>query len=247
MYTHGIVDSNQKIVSSGLVLSLDAAQLRSYPTTGTSWVDLSGNGYNNTLTNGPIFNSANGGNITFDGSNDYALGNNSLASKITTAITIIVFAKVPNMNNRVPLFTKYQTTLPGGYLLEVGTTGTLWTRTMRFYAQGNNNASYSSDYRGNVQLSSNTVYMFTAQYSPTQSIMKMYYNTTEMTANQANANWTNVINWGAGTNPYYIGAYSPSVGVYGNSNIYNTLIYDRILSITEITQNYNALKSRFGL
>ena len=37
----GILDSNQKIVTSGLVLNLDAAQLRSYPGSGTIWSDLS--------------------------------------------------------------------------------------------------------------------------------------------------------------------------------------------------------------
>ena len=68
---NGIIDSNQKIVTSGLRLSLDAAQLRSYPTTGTTWSDLSGNGVNGTLTNGPTFNSAYGGALVPDGTNDY--------------------------------------------------------------------------------------------------------------------------------------------------------------------------------
>jgi len=70
---NGILDSNQKIVSSGLTLNLDAAQLRSYPTTGTTWTDLSGNGNNGTLTNGPTYTSSNGGGIVFDGTNDATL------------------------------------------------------------------------------------------------------------------------------------------------------------------------------
>jgi hypothetical protein len=60
------------IVQSGLVLNLDAGVSSSYPTTGTTWTDLSGSGNNGTLTNGPTYSSANGGSIVFDGSNDYA-------------------------------------------------------------------------------------------------------------------------------------------------------------------------------
>ncbi len=59
------------IVKDGLVLLLDAAKKDSYPGSGTLWRDVSGNGNNGTLTNGPIFNSNNGGSVVFDGSNDY--------------------------------------------------------------------------------------------------------------------------------------------------------------------------------
>ena len=47
------------IVTDGLVLSLDAANRRSYPGSGTAWSDMAGNNNIGTLTNGPTFNSAN--------------------------------------------------------------------------------------------------------------------------------------------------------------------------------------------
>jgi hypothetical protein len=59
------------IVTSGLVLNLDAGNSYSYPGSGTTWYDLSGNGNNGTLTNGPNYSSADGGFIAFDGTNDY--------------------------------------------------------------------------------------------------------------------------------------------------------------------------------
>ena len=59
------------IVENGLVLHLDAADSNSYPGSGTVWTDLSGNGYNGTLTNGPTFSSSNRGGIVLDGTNDY--------------------------------------------------------------------------------------------------------------------------------------------------------------------------------
>ena len=61
------------IVTNGLVLALDAANRKSYPGTGTTWTDISGNGNSGTLVNGPTYSSANGGSIVFDGTNDYVV------------------------------------------------------------------------------------------------------------------------------------------------------------------------------
>jgi hypothetical protein len=71
-----------RIVTDGLVLALDAGNTKSYPGIGTAWTDLVGSGIG-TLTNGPTFDSGNGGSIVFDGtddiincgsSNDFAFG-----------------------------------------------------------------------------------------------------------------------------------------------------------------------------
>jgi hypothetical protein len=59
------------IATQGLVLNLDAAIKGSYPGTGTTWTDVSNNGNNGTLTNGPTFSSADYGSIVFDGTDDY--------------------------------------------------------------------------------------------------------------------------------------------------------------------------------
>jgi hypothetical protein len=61
-----------KIVTSGLVLALDAADKLSYRGSGTTWRDLSGNNNTGTLTNGPTFNAGNMGSIVFDGIDDYS-------------------------------------------------------------------------------------------------------------------------------------------------------------------------------
>lgn len=66
------------IVKNGLIFNLDAADRNSYPGSGTTWSDISGNGNNGTLTNGPTFSSDNGGVIVLDGSNDY-IANGSLS------------------------------------------------------------------------------------------------------------------------------------------------------------------------
>ena len=60
------------IVTNGLVLNLDAAKTDSYPGTGTTWRDLSGNSNNGTLTNGPTFSGiGKQASIVFDGVDDY--------------------------------------------------------------------------------------------------------------------------------------------------------------------------------
>ena len=62
---------NPRIVTDGLVLALDAGNTKSYPGSGSTWTDLSGNGNNGTLAGGVGYSSSNGGSLTFDGSNDY--------------------------------------------------------------------------------------------------------------------------------------------------------------------------------
>jgi hypothetical protein len=59
------------IVKDGLVFLLDAAKKDSYPGSGTLWNDITENNFDGTLINGPIFNTSNGGNILFDGVNDF--------------------------------------------------------------------------------------------------------------------------------------------------------------------------------
>ena len=66
------VKNRNTIVTDGLVFYVDAANENSYPGSGTTWTDLVG-GNNGTLTNGPTFDSGNGGSIVFDGTNDKVL------------------------------------------------------------------------------------------------------------------------------------------------------------------------------
>jgi hypothetical protein len=78
------------IVTTGLQLYLDAGRTSSYPGTGTAWTDLSGNGRNGTLTNGPTYSSANGGFIVFDGTNDFVQCSGSLTA---TAATFVIWLR----------------------------------------------------------------------------------------------------------------------------------------------------------
>jgi hypothetical protein len=76
--------------SNGALLYLDAGQSASYPGSGTTWTDLSGNGRNGTLTSGPAYTSADGGSIVFDGVNDYV---QCSGSPTVTAATFLVWMR----------------------------------------------------------------------------------------------------------------------------------------------------------
>ena len=94
----GNVQFNTGIVTSGLVLHLDAGNSSSYPGSGTAWTDLSGSGNNGTLTNGPTFSAADGGQIVFDGTNDYVACGNAASLQLST-LTIEAWFKAGNTNS----------------------------------------------------------------------------------------------------------------------------------------------------
>jgi hypothetical protein len=79
----------QSIVTSGLALYLDAGNASSYPGSGTNWNDLSGNGRNGTLTNGPTYSATNGGSIVFDGIDDFVQCAGSLTVTAATFVSWI--------------------------------------------------------------------------------------------------------------------------------------------------------------
>ena len=91
------------INENGLVLHLDAANNKSYPGSGTTWTDLSGNDNNGTLTNGPTFNASNMGSIALDGTNDY-IYRSSLSNFNSSTYTVLLWAKFNSMSTYGILF-----------------------------------------------------------------------------------------------------------------------------------------------
>ncbi len=95
------------IVRSGLVLELDAANARSYVSGSTVWRDVSGTNISGSLTNGPTFNSANGGSIVFNGSNQYVTSLPSLTSTfITSSFSVDIILSLSFTDSLLILFGK---------------------------------------------------------------------------------------------------------------------------------------------
>ena len=86
------------IITDGLVLALDAASPRSYPGTGTTWYDLSGNGNNGTNSN-ITYSSTNGGIFYFNNSSSVSLISNSPSLNPTTGLTIESWVKFDGNSN----------------------------------------------------------------------------------------------------------------------------------------------------
>ena len=239
--TNGILDSGQKIITDGLVLNLDAAQLRSYPTTGTTWTDLSGNNNNGTLVNGVAFNSANGGSIVFDGVNDYVnCGNaSSLNFERTNSFSFCFWIYPISFVTTSALLSKYDST-DKGLTVSTGVGSIIFVlrntlTTNDFFIQTANNS-----------ILINNWYFITVTYDGSSNAtgVSFYINGVKtlndiIVRNALTANISNTANFLVGgriTSPiYYTGRMSTS------------LTYNKVLSATEILQNYNATKSRYGL
>ena len=232
------------IVKSGLVLELDAANARSYPGSGTTWSNLSGNNYSGSLVNGPTFNSANGGSIVFDGTNDYVqfssissliLSNNQFTTNYWLQITGSArgdFFSIKNFNASADDI---------GFFID--TDNKLYAYIQVLGTLSNNVGGRSSV--STAALSRNTIYNITCMKDASQKIA-MYINgvldnnTYSTTTNTANVASTAL--WIASNRS---NATTPTLAWPGR--IYCVQVYNRALSATEISQNYNAQKSRFGL
>jgi len=222
----------ENIVTSGLVLYLDAANDLSYPGSETVWRDLSGQGNNGTLINGPTFSSANGGSIVFDSSNDY--------------VSVPYFPALPTGSSPRTVsiwFYSNESTWVNDVntLFHYGTTGTsrvafgldfftaypkfqifTWGDDLNYQSKLNkigwNNITVTYD--GNLTLSAYDNGFFTESYT-----LGGVLNTTSNTA-------------------VTIGGIL-SLSSFYDGRISNVSLYNRALTTAEIQQNYNALKGRY--
>lgn len=236
----GIVDSNQKIVSSGLLLHFDASQLRSYPGSGTTWTDLSGNGNNGDLRDGSSFVTTFGGGIIFDGNNDDVNISSSVSiNSISTQITVSAFMIAPNATGTI-----------GSIIFR--TTSNNWDDGFGLYFNNNSVRFWVNNYlndairfgpggpSGDGINNITTPTMFTGTYSNANGT-RLYRND-ESPNTRATSGMIN----NPSSIPVRMGE-SSAGGWNLAQTIYLAMIYNRELSASEILQNYNALKSRFGL
>ena len=224
------------VYNNGLVLNLDAGNANSYPGTGTTWFDLA-SGNNGTLTNGPTYDTTSGGVITFDGINDYidfGLSNINLPTNITLSAWINQSSPLKMIGNIITKEGSGQTDLDYG--LTTSPNGNLY-----FWF---NNGSYRiHETSTNVINSTNTWYNVVSVFDDTNNRVKMYvngvevYNQPETTSLLAHTNSKLWIGW---RNSLVSGQL-----FYGS--ISSTQIYNRALSETEILNNFNSTRGRFGI
>lgn len=212
------------ITTDGLILYLDAGNARSYSGSGNTTYDLSGSGNTSALTNGASYLSSNLGTFTFDGTNDY-IPVKSLANILPkTAYTKIALFYVTSFstNNNI---------ISGGFSGQHA----FWLfASNKLYAGHNGNWSTVT---GNTTLSLNTWYFGAVTYSNSTG-WKLYLNGRE---DGTSADTTTFVN------NQEISIASYGAGNYFTGRIASVQVYNRALSATEIVQNYNATKRRYGL
>jgi hypothetical protein len=241
------------IVTDGLILNLDATNINSYPGSGTTWTDLSGRGNNNTLTNGPTFLRERGrGSIVFDGVDDY------------TAPSGSTFNYSPGTTGEVSLemwvyptgpFTNYiaepPTTNLGGFLGQgyfnnsIGWgLGMYATSTNRYWAfQVRNMGIVVQPTSENLAFNLNAWYHIVGSFNR-NDFSRVYINGNLIAS--ASSATLNGITLTPDRNDAKIGA-GGGAPFYSGCRMSVARIYTRPLSTQEVQQNFNALKSRFGL
>ena len=221
-----IVNKNyENIVTSGLVLNLDATFVPSYPNSGTLWYDISGNVNNGTLTNGPTYSSLSGGSIVFDGGNDFVSLPNGVLSgtgdftvnqviKCNGGIGGTTFGNYNNGNLQVFFGTNY-----------IGL----------FLA---NSSTYLGVSPWNIQLPQYTTspVMITASRSGTTT----YFHINGVLQKSGSSSST----IGTVSSQFRLGTNTGTGEAY-NGSIYSTQVYSRALSLTEIQQNYEVFGKSF--
>ena len=208
-----------KIVTDGLVLCLDAAIGKSYPGSGTTWYDLSGNGNNVSLINGPVFNTNNKGSFVFDSTDDQGL----LSSLITLSDFTIECASLCRYTYS-PLFS-YQANIYYEYIrLDCSADG---GRILVVFGNGNQ-VTFSGF--GNF---CDTIKHFVIKRDG--SDLSIYIDNSLISTATCS------------TNNFRIDRLCKGNAQVGNQDLFFAKIYNRALSSDEITQNYKATKGRFGL
>ena len=223
------------IIQNGLLLNLDAANPSSYPGTGTTWNDISGNNNNGTLRANnsgslPVFQS---GTFYFNGSSSYV---SMLSSVIPNngSWSLSVWAKIPSGGFAEMINTR-NTTNYAGFLLT--------SRGEGIRVQLNNPGVQQFEPNSSSRIMDNNWHLITITVDVSINQMKWYVDN----------NLANTISFSAGTltgqGNFCIGwDYAWSGGAeYFRGSLATVSVYNVVLSSNNVTTNFNALRSRFGL
>jgi hypothetical protein len=226
------------IVQDSLFMELDASNY----TSGT-WSDETGNG-NNATINGATWSSTDGGIFDLDGINDniQIAHNSSLSLSTTVQKTIQVWVKfdaLGDLNQQIPVFGKLSSSFSfdgywGGIFSNAGKT--------RVVTNGTGLQQITDSATNPITTGTWYLYTFMSQITSTSNTTKVYMNTTEVLSTAHGTDGYTE------SNPLYLGFIGSGVSsTYLNGKIGATYFYTKGLSAAEVTQNYNATKSRYGL
>ena len=225
----------KSIVTDGLVLHLDAANKKSYPGSGTTITDLSGNKNNGTLVNGVAFASDKAGNLNFDGTNDYI----TLATATSNAIYTVNFWYQMGANDGgYGYFTSAGGSPSKGLAISEGGTASVTGGTLAYGNFYYYDASAANKLTQTSLLTTGVWNNISAVIDTVGTNIKIYLNGS-IIANQSLSNMD--------TSVSEIGRFSSHNTHYLNGNMASYKIYNRELTAAEVLQNFTAQRSRFTI
>ena len=223
-----------KIVTDGLVFLLDAANKKSYPGSGTTWSDLSGNGSTTTLTNGPAYSSNNSGIISFDGTNDTGEISSVSAYSQTQAHTYEAFVNI-TVHKSGYLWILNNGGGTGGTSAIYNTNASLGIL-FRFFYDGGNAVANMKDGGANKRVPfgwHHVVWRYNGNQTITFFVDGVEYDSVATARTWAATN----------SNPRFAAWYNGTKDA--QFDLASFKIYNKALSAAEVVQNYNATKNRF--
>lgn len=229
------------IVSSGLAMSVDAGNVVSYPGSGTTWYDLSGNGNNCILTNGPTYSASNSGIMNFDGVNDYANCGTATSVQVNQALTLGAWVKTAVSGKWIMGRWSDYLSYDQAYLMYINVTNNLGMALDNNYSYWTMN-DWLVGSTGTVNDNNWHYTVITWDKVGGTNNAKIYLDTVQVGQATSPADPLNTVaqtELGIGGSPKSSGFHSGSISV--------AHLYNRALSQAEITQNFNALKGRYGL
>jgi hypothetical protein len=221
------VGYNPSIVTNGLVGYWDAANIKSYPGSGTTWNNLASSSNGTTLVNSPTFSTSNSGYFTFNGSTQYATvaGNPLNANSYTKCIWFYLNATADNN-----LMSQDDGAGSGHYMFFGGAS--------KLYCGHTSWTGFPYTYPSSRNFSNSTWYFVALTFNTTDG-MSLYVN------GNLDSTYTAQKTAPIGTGCNF-GCYA-AAGNLLNGRISQASIYNKTLTAAEVSQNFNAQRGRYGI
>ena len=231
-----LVSGGASVISDGLLMHLDAGDTNSYPGSGSTWTDLSGNGNNFTLS-GVTYNSSTGSFTFGDNQGDYIARSTSDVIGGLTDITVEMWIKISTLQTQIPFISYNTSSSDNAFLIFKNGANSL----IAFFGPSGGATVTFADNNWNT---GNFIQFVIARLG---SNIKYYINGTFIV--ETNSYPTGSFPTG-GTLLFGQEQDSPGGGFSSSQDFVgdyaNVLIYNKALTASEVLQNYNALKGRYS-
>ena len=226
-YSHG------RTVTNNLAVYLDAADQNSLTSGSTTWYNLVGS-VNGTLTNGPIYTTSSAGSILLDGTNDYININQNINYSQGT-LSCWIYPSAVNKNFFV--YTISDPTSTYSHQVGISPNGNMYGYIYDGVAKA---------FSGSTQIPLNA-WSYATMTWVDNSLCQIYLNNILVATQSIGTAWKSGAQVRVASNSGTLSSPLSFAPGYLSGSIANFQIYNRALSLDEITQNYNIQKSRFGL